>query len=158
MSLLFLMFILESFVAGKIKAGQDNLLEVTAKTSVAEKLEVENLKLRSNLKVLEQLKGNRVTYSNLLTSLSKVVTKKSCFTDINLKEVKENIMAVTLNGIAFNQQEVTEVMSNMEGSKSFGKISLLYSGTVKTKDIKTNILTGQKEIIQFNLGCEYNAN
>ena len=98
MSLLFLMFILESFVAGKIKAGQDNLLEVTAKTSVAEKLEVENLKLRSNLKVLEQLKGNRVTYSNLLTSLSKVVTKKSCFTDINLKEVKENIMAVTFSG------------------------------------------------------------
>ncbi|MGD8782118.1 MAG: PilN domain-containing protein [Ignavibacteria bacterium] len=155
-SLLLILFTFESFVSGRIKAGQEDVLEVNAKSALISKFEEENTKFNMSLSLLKKLKDKKSTYSSLIKSLSEIVTSKSCFTGLKLNENENKENKIEITGVALNRQEVAKLMKNMENNAGFSNILLSYSNSIESKKIETNIRIKQSEIIEFKVVCEYN--
>jgi len=151
-------YLTESFVSNKLKADEDNLIEVSAQKDMIDKYEKENSFLKSNLSHLSNLKGNRITYSNLFNEIPRFVSDSSCFIGLNIKELNSNIVELDFQGLALTQTEVAHIMQKIETNSNFNKISLMYANSIDKKNIKLNVPIKQNKLINFKLRANYDAN
>jgi hypothetical protein len=150
-------YFFEGFINNKINDEQENLANYNSKTVLLANLKKENGQLTSDISVLKTLREKKIKYSGLLSDLSKVVSDESCLTAINIKDVENGIINMELSGLAESQQEIASIIAQMEKSKSFKNVSLIYSAEKKIDGFRSNNGRGHN-FIQFNIAVKYYAN
>jgi len=155
-ALLMSSYFIEGFVNDKINDEQENLANSNSKIVLLDNLKKENVQLTSDISVINTLREKKIKYSGLLSDLTQVVSDKSCLTAINVKNVDNGMINLELTGLAESQQEIASIITQMERSKLFKNVSLIYSAEKKIEGIRTNNGRGHN-FIQFNIAVKYHA-
>ena len=149
-------YLFKNYLTNRIDSQEENYIELTAKAENIEKLKKENTFLKANLSLLNKLKGSRVGYSNLLYDVTKVINSGCCLTEFNLKENNEFIL-VNFIGLAYSLEDVAEFMSNMEYSKKYKEINLLYSSNTLENEFNSASDISENDYIKFNITAKFYA-
>lgn len=155
-TLLLFSFLTENFITAQLNDEQENILESNAKTARVENLKNENDRLAANLSMLYSLKEKKVKYSELLSGLTNVLTEKSCFTSIDIKNIDKRLSDLEISGAAVSQQEIAVIISIMEKSPNFSNVTLLFSSAKKNNEMKF-AGSSDSNLIHFKILARYNA-
>ncbi|MBN2571422.1 MAG: PilN domain-containing protein [Ignavibacteriales bacterium] len=148
---------MEDMLNSSLQDGEEELIESQLKKDLQDKLLLENQNLRSNLSNLLSLKNNKAEYSKLFYSISELITENVCFISLDIKETNDNILFLDFVGVAYDQEDVTILMKNLEQDDNYKDVKLIYTSTIETKDIKENKPKNREQLTKFNLTANYYA-
>ena len=149
---------LNGFLRCSLEEAQSNALTVSSDAMKLSNLQKENQYLRANYKLLKKLKKHEKKYSTLLYNISRFIKDGSCLTGLNIKENENKSINIEIAGLAYEQQDIADIMKRMEDDKKFSDINLLYTSVIKPEELqlKGNI-PHNKSLVQFNLSAKYYA-
>ncbi|MBI1937423.1 MAG: PilN domain-containing protein [Ignavibacteriales bacterium] len=155
-TLLLFSYMAENFVTARLNDEQENILDSNTKAVQAENIKRENDRLNANLSMLYTLKGRKSKYSELLSGLTNIITDKSCFTSVGIKNIDRGQCDLEISGLAVSQQEIAVIISIMEKSSHFTNVALLFSSDKKNNEMR-HAATTNSNLIQFKILAKYNA-
>jgi Tfp pilus assembly protein PilN len=156
-TLLLVAYFSENYINDRLAEQETVYLESEAKAESIKNLKTENSYLKNNLKLLSELKGNRVEYSSLLFDITKTINYGSCLSSIKLKESGGNLIYIEYTGISESQRSLAEFISNMEHSLRFRDISLVYSALLKETRQNLQVQLQEEDYISFKMTAKYYA-
>lgn len=152
--ILLFIYLAESFLHEKFDSGEEAFAEVKARSQRIERLKLENTRLKFNLNSLIELKYNKPEESVVLSEISKIINASTFLTEIRVQNEKD-MCQIELSGIAHSQQDVAEFITNLEKTKTFSGISLLYSS--RNEDERNRLEAGLSGKVRFKIKSDYNA-
>lgn len=155
--LLLSIYLGENIISGITANNENDLVEVDSKTKMLENYKNENAKLIGNLTMLSKLKSKRVVYSKILNSIKDGINNKSCFTNLTINELEKSL-DIKIEGIAYSQTDVAEIIKKMEGMKNFSDVSLEYSNAIDRTKYKSSITLPKNSMVDFSFSAKYNEN
>ncbi|MFZ1288483.1 MAG: PilN domain-containing protein [Melioribacteraceae bacterium] len=155
--LLLSIYLGENVISGIAANNENDLVEVNSKTKMLENYKNENAKLVGNLSMLSKLKSKRVVYSKILNSLKDAINNKSCFTNLTINELEKSL-DIKIEGIAYSQPDVTEMIKKIEAMKNFKNISLEYANAIEKSKYKNNVTLPKNNMVDFSFSAKYNEN
>ncbi len=156
-ALLLLLYVSENYLNGKIAQGEDALLEVQGKLKNVERIENENQKLAQNLIELTSLKNDRSAFAYLLKSLSSAVSNESFLIGVNVSGNRRNIIEFDIDGVAFNETEMADIIKRLEDMDKFDAISLEFANVVERKELKANNANIPASVVKFKINGSYDT-
>ena len=142
----------ENFITNKLDDQESSISDINQKISQLAIMKKENARLKKNIVNLGMFKNNRIRHSKLLYDLSKVITKRTALTNVNLKNIESGQVVLEISGTAINQKDVAEIISLMESVNSFKDVTLVNSSL--SNEQGTN---NKNKNFQFNISAKYNA-
>ena len=151
--------VFKGYLIKEMDQNDEELLMVKDQTKELESLTNERNLLNVNLKLYQNLRGDkRERYSRLLSQLTHITNDNTCLLDLSIKEISSEKIGLEITGCAYNQSDVAEMMHRMETKNTFTEISLRNSEFIETKYISRKLKISDKEIVRFNIMANYNAN
>ncbi|MBK7980280.1 MAG: PilN domain-containing protein [Ignavibacteriae bacterium] len=155
--LLLSIYLGENIINKVIENNENDLVEVESKTKMLENYKNENAKLISNLSMLNKLKSKRVVFSKILNSLNDGINDKSCLTNLTINEIEKGL-DIKIEGIAYSQTDVAEIIKKMEEIKNFTNVSLEYANSKDRTNYKNNVRLPNNNMVDFSFSSKYNEN
>ncbi|NLT50535.1 MAG: PilN domain-containing protein [Ignavibacteria bacterium] len=151
---LLILTIFEFIISSRIQDDQDSVVDFEAKSLMVSKLEKEQALLQANLSLLNRLKTNKINQPGFLKNLSEIVNENTCLTEVAL-QYKGNQTILELNGLAYGQQDINQLMSNMEQKNCFNDVRLIFSNSVKTEKLNIDKPVNESELFNFKITSGY---
>lgn len=118
---------------------QDNIWATNTINAQYDNIKKEGNKLEANLLLLHSLKDKRIQFSSLFLTLSKIISHNSYLISLDSKSLDMNLISLEIVGYSSSQREIAAIISNMENSRCFNEVTLLYS-TERDKEENANTL------------------
>jgi hypothetical protein len=158
MAIIFLLlsiYLGESLLGGALTNNEEKLIEVESKSKMLENYQNENVKIVSNLSMLNKLKDKRVVYSKILNSLTDCSNNRSCFTNLIINELGGGL-GIKIEGLAYSQTDVTEMIKKVEKLENFTNVSLEFANLIERSKYKNKVRLPQNKMIDFSFSAMYN--
>lgn len=121
-------FGMELYFSSRDKDIHDVQLIASLEKRGIEKLEKENVFIRSNISLVKSIKNNKLWTSAVMKQISEIIPEKCFLTDIKISE-EATFTGIELNGYACFQQNIVDILAGMEAIKNFKDIKLVYSSS-----------------------------
>lgn len=141
-------FFADRYLSNKLQNQNENLAGLQSITKTVEGIKTENMRLDRNLALLQQLKENRDGQAQLLEEIPDLVNDKICLSSLITNEQTKGIK-IQMTGLSYSQKDIADLISQMEKSKMFNNVNLLYSSAKKNEK-------DQGQMFEFKISGSYN--
>ena len=153
---LFILYFFEGAIGSSIQAQEDSIIEVNSNRTIIDNLQKQKRNLIDNIATLIDLKKGNKSLSNIIEMASNICPDKNCFIEFKSTR-KEQSQQLTFVGITSEQSNIPKIMSNLEESKKVSKVDLVYSNSIRKKDIPKS-LSSNRTYYKYNIEAVYNDN
>ena len=153
--LLFLYFF-EGAIGSSIQAQENDIIEVNSNRKFVDNLQKQKSNLIDNIETLINLKRGNKSLSKIIEMTSSICPDKNCF--IEFKSLRDGkSQRLTFIGLTSEQSNIPQIMAKLEESKNISKVDLVYSNSMRKKDIPKT-LSRNRTYYKYNIEAVYNEN